>query len=95
MEEQTARRTLWFDAPGALQREILEPGNHSVDLREWLRQRRSEVDSADVEFVMAHRQEQIAPAFGRKPMADHTHLINEWKRRSGRETGKDIWCDSA
>ena len=87
MEEQAASRAAGFNAPRTLKREILEPGDRPVDLRERLREHRAEISGGDVELVMAHRQEQIAPAFRGEPLADRGHLVNEWSRWSERGMG--------
>jgi hypothetical protein len=84
MEEQTASGAAGFNTPRTLQREILEPGHRPVDPRERLRQHRAEIRSAYVKLVMAHLQQQIAPAFGRETLADRVHLVDEWSRWSER-----------
>ena len=90
MEEQTASRAAEFNAPCTLQREILEPGDRPVDLRERLREHRAEIGGGDVELVMAHCQQQIAPAFWGQPPADHVHLVNKWSGWSERDMGEDV-----
>jgi len=77
MEEQTASRTAGFNAQRPLQCEILEPGDRPVDFRERLLEHHGQISASDVELVIAHRQEQIVPAFGRQPFAGRGHLVNE------------------
>src|SRR5215207_4448078 len=90
MEEKAASRAAGFNAPCTLQREILEPGDRPVNLRQRLRQHVGEISAGDVELVMAHRQEQIAPAFRRQPLADRRHLVNECCRWSKWEAGCQV-----
>ena len=74
--------TASIDAAAALEREILESGNHAVDVLQRLRQRRGQIGRGDVQLVIAHREKQIAPARGRQAAAHRRDLIDEGTRGS-------------